>query len=85
MKILSGFFWDTQRGDKVDQFGSRGLNEIILLGALPNQKKRRHLIVRNYANKSSPKFLSFHLIWLSMINAHKKSCQSKAVVTKEID
>ena len=45
-----------QRGDKADQFGSRGLNEIILLGALPNQKKRRHLIVRNYANKSSPKF-----------------------------
>ena len=45
-----------QRGDKADQFGSRGLNEIILLGALPNEKKRRHLIVRNYANKSSPKF-----------------------------
>ena len=45
-----------QRGDKADQFGSRGLNEIILLGAVPNQKKRRHLIVRNYANKSSLKF-----------------------------
>ena len=88
MKILSGFFLGHsvhKRGDKADQFGSRRLNEIILLGALPKEKKRRHLIVRNYANKSSPKFCFIPSDLAVNDKRAQEKCQNKAVITKEID